>query len=107
MHVGKRADGHQEEPGNTNSHFTQHIQCLHVHADVCVTSVPCVQCDMQNTVSSSILAVCGSPGDGRHTGTVLIDEVAPCVEHPAVVEGHEGMPGCGGRVLTVLTVCVL
>lgn len=38
---------------------------------------------------------------------VLVDEVAPGVEHPAVVEGHEGVSGCGGRVLCVLTVRIL
>lgn len=37
---------------------------------------------------------------------VLIDKVGPGVEHPTVMEGHEGVSGCGGRVLCVLTVCV-
>ena len=48
-----------------------------------------------------------SPGDGGYTSAVLIDEVAPSVEHPAVVEGHEGVSSCGGRVLSVLTVRIL
>lgn len=48
-----------------------------------------------------------SPGYGRHASAVLVDEVAPGVEHPAVVEGHEGVSGCGGGVLSVLAVRIL
>lgn len=48
-----------------------------------------------------------SPGYGGYTSAVLVNEVSPSVEHPAVVEGHEGVSGCGGCVLSVLSVCVL
>lgn len=48
-----------------------------------------------------------SPGNGGQAAAVLVDEVAPGVEHPAVVQGHERVPGRGGVVLAVLTVCVL
>lgn len=48
-----------------------------------------------------------SPGYGRDSSAVLVDEVAPRVEHPAVMEGHEGVSGCGGRVLSILSVCIL
>lgn len=48
-----------------------------------------------------------SPGYGGHASAVLVDEVAAGVEHPAVMEGHEGVSGCSGRVLPVLSVCIL
>lgn len=48
-----------------------------------------------------------SPGYGGHASAVLVDEVAASVEHPAVMEGHEGVSGCGGCVLPVLTVRIL
>lgn len=48
-----------------------------------------------------------SPGDGRHPSAVLIDEVSAGVEHPAVVEGGEGVSSRGGRVLAILSVGVL
>lgn len=48
-----------------------------------------------------------SPGYGRYSSAVLVDEVAPSVEHPAVVEGHEGVSGCGGRVFSLLSVGIL
>lgn len=48
-----------------------------------------------------------SPGDGRHPSAVLVDEVPAGVEHPAVVQGSEGVSGRGGRVLAILPVGVL
>lgn len=48
-----------------------------------------------------------SPGYGGHTSAVLVNEMSPSVEHPAVVEGHQSVSGCGGCVLSVLSVCVL
>lgn len=48
-----------------------------------------------------------SPGYGGHTPSVFVDKVAAGVEDPAVVEGHEGMSGCGGRVLAILAVSIL
>lgn len=48
-----------------------------------------------------------SPWYGRHTSAVLVDEVTPSIEHPAVMQRHEGVSGCGGRVLSILTVCIL
>lgn len=48
-----------------------------------------------------------SPGYGGHASSVFVDEVAAGVEDPAVVEGHEGLSGCGGRVLPILGVGVL
>lgn len=48
-----------------------------------------------------------SPGYGRHTPSVFVNKVAASVEDPTVVEGHEGVSGCGGRVLSILPVSVL
>lgn len=47
-----------------------------------------------------------SPGNGGNMSAVLVDEVATSVEHPAVVQRHEGVSCCGGRVLCILAVCV-
>lgn len=57
--------------------------------------------------SRARLAWLSSPGYGRHAPSVLVDKVAAGVEDPAVVEGHEGVSGCGGRVLPALGVGVL
>lgn len=48
-----------------------------------------------------------SPGDGRHPSAVLVDEVSAGGEHPAVVEGGEGVSRRSGRVLPVLLVGIL
>lgn len=48
-----------------------------------------------------------SPGYGGHTSAILIDEVAPSIEHPAMVKGHQGVSGGGGSVLSILTICIL
>lgn len=48
-----------------------------------------------------------SPGDGGEACAILVHEVSPCVEHPAVVQGHQGVPCRGGVVLAVLAVCIL
>lgn len=48
-----------------------------------------------------------SPGNCRHPSAVLVDEVTASVEHPAVVEGHEGVSSRGGGVLSVLSVSIL
>ena len=65
---------------------------------VCVCACACV-----------CVCVCvrGSPGNGGDARAVLVDEVPPGVQHPAVMQRHEGVPGRGGRVLTVLAVGVL
>lgn len=47
------------------------------------------------------------PRNGWEARAIFIDEVAPCIEDPAVMKGQQSMP-CGGRiVLPVLTVCIL
>lgn len=48
-----------------------------------------------------------SPGYGGHAPSIFVDKVAAGVEDPAVVEGHEGVSGCGGRVLPILAVRIL
>lgn len=48
-----------------------------------------------------------SPGDGRHPSAVFVNEVSASVQHPAVVEGGEGVSSRGGRVLAILSVGVL
>lgn len=50
---------------------------------------------------------CCAPRYGRHACAVLVDEVAPSIEHPAMVERHQRVSGRCGRVLPILTVCVL
>jgi len=48
-----------------------------------------------------------SPRDGGDARAVFIHKVPPRIENPAVVQGHQGVSGCGGVVLAVLAVRVL
>ena len=48
-----------------------------------------------------------APGDCRDSCAVLIGEMSAGIEHPPVMEGHEGVACCGGVVLPILAVSVL
>lgn len=48
-----------------------------------------------------------SPRDGGDARAIFVHKVPSCIENPAVVQGHQGMSGCGGVVLAVLAVCIL
>lgn len=102
---------------NTNKQTNKQSQCI------CTQSVGSDIEDPVSVFMPNMVCVCESwevkawccvsagwlrsPGYGGHVSAVFVDKVAPSVEHPAVVEGHEGVSGCGGRVLCILTVCIL
>lgn len=47
------------------------------------------------------------PGNRWKAGTIFIYEVAPSIEHPAMVQGHQSVPCSRRVVLPILTVSVL
>lgn len=96
--------------GSKTKHERTGSQCMSHTRHSCANS----QTDTTQsvgTVHTPNVCVCvvwlKSPRNGGHAPSVFVDKVAAGVEDPAVMEGHEGMSGRGGRVLPILAVSVL
>lgn len=95
---------HERTTRQSMSPKDTHVQITNTHSQVCR------DCSHTKRLCACV-CVCvtwlQSPGYGGHTPSVFVDKVAAGVEDPAVVEGHEGVSGCGGRVLAILAVSIL
>lgn len=101
---------HEKRGSESEAKMKSCVQHKHKKSQ-CIQFVNSVESDHREPVftfmQNLLCILLRSPWYGGHAPAVLIDEVAPSIQNPAVVKGHEGMSGCGRCVLSILSVSIL